>query len=100
MAIKLWTLRIVATLACLLLFAGTMACSQLILSRSWRDLDDANVRMQIFKHHVFDWDFIWNAAAFGFNVAVVLAMFLCSFWMFWILIHRWDMALGRNKARR
>ena len=96
---KLWIKRITATLGCLLLFAGTMACSQLLLSRSWRDLDDANVRMQVFRHHVFDWDFIWSAVAFGTNVVLVLSLFLFSFWMFWLLITRWDMRPSRQQDR-
>jgi|GEM_PF-5759757 len=98
--VKLWTLRVLATLACLGLFAATMAGSPMLLHRSWRDLEDANTRMQIFKHHVYDVDFIWSAVAFGANALIVVSLFLFCFWMFWILIHNWDMAQDRKNARR
>jgi hypothetical protein len=97
--LKLWTLRIAATLASLALFAGTMIGSEILLRRSWRDLEDADTRMHIFRFHVYDPDFIWSAVAFGANAVIVLAMFLFCFWMFWIVIHRWD-SFAAPRSRR
>ena len=94
---KSWIIRIGAALGCVALFLGTMALSSLLLRRSWRDLEDTNTRMHIFRFHVYDMDFIWSAIAFGANALIVVTMFLFCFWMFWILIHRWESLATRER---
>jgi hypothetical protein len=96
---KLWTLRVAAILGCLSLFAGSVACATVMMSRSWRDLDDANVRMHVMRIHGFDWDFIWSVIAFVTIAVSVIALFMCCAWMFWILLSHWDMSTGKDEKR-
>ena len=97
--LNLWAKRVAASLGCLLVFVGSLASAEALLPRSWHDLDDANIRMQIFRHHVFDWDFTWSAVAFGTNVVVVAAMFLTCMWMLWLLVSHWDMSPGKDEGQ-
>ena len=93
---QLWALRIAAIFGCLVLLVCTVATAAFVLPRSWHDLDDANVRMHIFRIHGYDGDFIWSAVGFGTNVVIVVAMFACCLWMFWLLIRHWHTSLGKG----
>lgn len=96
-----WTTRIAASLGCFALFVLSFASALLLIPRSWRDLDDANVRMQvhIFRFHVYDEDFIWAAVAFGSVVLTVAAMFLCCLWVLWKVIAMWNPPPGKDGRR-
>ena len=97
---KLWTLRIAATVGCLVLFASCIIGGKLLMERSWQDFDDANVRSHIFRNHGFyNWDFIWSAITFGTIALTVVAMFMFCLWMCVLLIRRWDTLHGENPNR-
>jgi hypothetical protein len=97
---KLWTLRIAAIVGCLALYVGSIAGGDLLVSRSWQDLLEANVRSRIFRNHGFyNWDLIWSAIAFGTIAISVVAMFLFCLWMSWILINHWDITASKSEKR-
>jgi len=94
---RLWGLRIAAIAGCLVLFIASIACSVLLITRSWHDLDDATVRMRVFRNHGFyNWDYIWSVIAFGMIVVSVVALIAFCLWMFWILASHWDMSGRKN----
>lgn len=98
---KLWTLRIAAIFGCLVLYIGSIACGDLLVSRSWQDFQEANVRAHIFRIHGFyDWDVIWSAIAFATIAISVVAMFLFCLWMSWILLNHWDMSSSKGERQR
>jgi hypothetical protein len=96
----LWAKRLAAALGCLALLAGCIASALLLIPRSWHDLDDANVRMHIFRFHVYDPDFIWSAVAFGAIVLTVVSMFACWLWVFWMLVSRWNLPGAKDESQR
>ena len=93
-------MRLAAILGCLALLAGSVVTAMLVIPRSWRELDDAYVRMHLFRFHVYDPDFIASAVAFGTTIVAVAAMFAVSMWMFWLLRRHWDMTNGNDETQR
>ena len=87
-----WAKRLSAGIGSLALFFGTAVVGEIIVPRSFREFDDATWRMKlhIIHFHVYDPDFIWAAVAFGVAWVTVAMMVICSAWILWIVISRWE----------
>ena len=86
-----WAKRLSAAIGSLALFSGRWLAKSSV-PRSFREFDDATWRMKlhIIHFHVYDPDFIWAAVAFGVAWVTVAMMVICSAWILWIVISRWE----------
>jgi hypothetical protein len=98
---SVWAKRLSAAIGALALFLGTVAAGEIIVPRSFREFDDATWRMKlhIIRYHVYDTDFIWAAVSFGAAWLTVGMMVVCSAWILWIVVSRWE-AWGQEERKR